>query len=58
MVWYGAPPTPRQCVLSMPLRAMASCSVHPVARVKEQHRQAMRSGNAIRACSEMGSSRL
>jgi hypothetical protein len=28
MVWYGAPPTPRQCVLS--LRVVASCSVHPV----------------------------
>jgi hypothetical protein len=27
MVWYGAPPTPRQCVLS--LRVVASCSVDP-----------------------------
>ena len=40
MVWYGngAPPTPRQCVLS--LRVVASCSVHPVS---ERHRQAMQS---------------
>jgi hypothetical protein len=27
MVWYGGPPTPRQCVLS--LRMVASCSVDP-----------------------------
>jgi hypothetical protein len=38
MVWYGAPPTPRQCVLS--LRVVASCSVHPVS---ERHRQALQS---------------
>ena len=38
MVWYGAPPTPRQCVLS--LRVVASCSVHPVS---ERHRQAVQS---------------
>jgi hypothetical protein len=35
MVWYGSPPTPRQCVLS--LRVVASCSVHPVTRVSVQH---------------------
>jgi hypothetical protein len=38
MVWYGAPPTSRQCVL--PRRVVASCSVHPVS---EQHRQAVQS---------------
>jgi hypothetical protein len=36
--WYGAPPTPRHCFLS--LRVVASCSVHPV---REQHRQAVQS---------------
>jgi hypothetical protein len=44
MVWYGAPPTPRQCVLS--LRVVASCSVHPVS---ERHRQAMQSA-LVRRC--------
>jgi hypothetical protein len=38
MVWYGAPSTPRQCVLS--LTVVASCSVHPVS---ERHRQAVQS---------------
>jgi hypothetical protein len=38
MVWYGAPPTPRQCVRS--LGVVASCSVHPVS---ERHRQAVQS---------------
>jgi hypothetical protein len=38
MVWYGAPPNPRQCVLS--LKVVASCSVHPVS---ERHRLAVQS---------------
>jgi hypothetical protein len=37
-IWYGAPPNPRQCVLSP--RVVASCSVH---LVSEQHRQAVQS---------------
>jgi hypothetical protein len=42
MVWYGAPPTPCQCVLS--LRVVASCFLdRSVTRVSEQHRQAMQS---------------
>jgi hypothetical protein len=39
MVWYGAPPYPRRCVLSLSLRVVASRSVHQVTRVSEQHRQ-------------------